>query len=112
MKKSGSGLLIPETRWRAREEAAAATAGPKRREGIVAEARHHEKRSKLARIHRTFKLLAEKSIDFDRRSGNDRRMQLAELDITKSGSGAISHVGTKKEQENTTFSCSFLSSYD
>jgi transposase InsO family protein len=67
-------LLIPETRWRAREEAIAATAGPKRREGIAAEARHHEKRSKLARIHRAFKLLAEKSIDFDRRSGNDRRM--------------------------------------
>jgi hypothetical protein len=48
MKKSGSGLLIPETRWRARKEAVAATAGPKRREGIAAEARHHEKRKRLA----------------------------------------------------------------
>jgi hypothetical protein len=51
---------------------------------LGAEARHQEKQSKLARIHRAFELLAEKSIDFDRRSGNDRRMQLAKLDIKKS----------------------------
>ncbi|EZP75270.1 hypothetical protein H839_17258 [Parageobacillus genomosp. 1] len=41
-------MLIPETRWRACEEAVAAAAGPKRREGIAAGTRHHrEKRRRL-----------------------------------------------------------------
>jgi hypothetical protein len=43
IKKSGGGSLIPETRWRTREEAVAATAGPKRREGIAAGARQLRK---------------------------------------------------------------------
>ncbi|MED5052749.1 hypothetical protein P9850_13110, partial [Anoxybacillus rupiensis] len=45
----------------------------------------YEKGSKLACIHKAFKLLTDKSGDWDRRSGNDRRMQLAELDNTKRG---------------------------
>ncbi|WP_061578913.1 hypothetical protein [Saccharococcus caldoxylosilyticus] len=51
-------MLIPETRWRACEEAVAAAAGPKRREGIAAGTRHHRKaeppqfRLKAARVLR------------------------------------------------------------
>jgi hypothetical protein len=36
-------LLIPDTRWRIREEAVAATAEPKRRKGIAARARQPRK---------------------------------------------------------------------
>jgi hypothetical protein len=41
--KSGGRLLIGETRWRAREEAVAAAAGPKRREPMAPEARQRRK---------------------------------------------------------------------
>ncbi|BBW98315.1 hypothetical protein ACPVTF_01530 [Geobacillus icigianus] len=42
--KSGGRPLIGETRWRACEEAVAATAGPKRRKPMAAEARQCDTR--------------------------------------------------------------------
>jgi hypothetical protein len=42
-KKSGRRLLIGDTRWRTREEAVAATAGPKRREPMAPGARQIRK---------------------------------------------------------------------
>ena len=40
-------LISPDRRWRAREEAVAAAARPKRPEGLGAEARQYEKRRRL-----------------------------------------------------------------